>query len=83
LALIQSLGPSGASENAFQERMAKNIKEYTTGKLDLNGFRASLSEFKIPVDATLDKLIRKHESGDHQTYNEFGKVIFRQLNGYV
>jgi hypothetical protein len=61
--------------------MAKNIKEYTTGKIGLNDFRANLSEHNIPVDATLDKLIRKHESGDFQTYNEFGKVIFRQLNG--
>jgi hypothetical protein len=61
--------------------MAKNIKEYTAGKMDLNNFRATLSEHNVPVDANLDKLIRKHESGDHQTYNEFGKLIFRQLNG--
>jgi hypothetical protein len=29
----------------------------------------------------LDKLIRKHESGDFVSFNEFGKHIFRQLNG--
>ena len=40
-------------------------------------------EYNVPVDATIDKLIRKHEAGDFQTYNEFGKIIFRQLNGYV
>lgn len=61
--------------------MAKEIKDYTTGKTTLNNFRAVLADNNIPVDATLDKLIRKHESGDHQTYNEFGKLIFRQLNG--
>mmetsp|Transcript_42319 Transcript_42319/g.40548 ORF Transcript_42319/g.40548 Transcript_42319/m.40548 type:complete len:101 (-) Transcript_42319:115-417(-) len=29
----------------------------------------------------MDKLIRRHEAGDFVTYNEFGKAIFRQLNG--
>jgi hypothetical protein len=33
------------------------------------------------VDPTLDKLIRKHEAGDSVTYKEFGKHIFRELNG--
>lgn len=33
--------------------------------------------YKIEVDANLDKLIRRHESGDFITYNEFGKHIFR------
>ena len=35
----------------------------------------------MTVDPNLDKLIRKHESGDFVTFNEFGKHIFRQLNG--
>lgn len=61
--------------------MAKNIKDYTTGKMNINNFRAALMEHNVPIDATMDKLIRKHESGDHQTYNEFGKLIFKQLNG--
>jgi len=26
-------------------------------------------------------MIRKHEAGDFVTYNEFGKKIFRSLNG--
>lgn len=34
-------------------------------------------EFNVPVDTQVDKLIRKHESGDFITYNEFGKHIFR------
>jgi len=38
-------------------------------------------EYNVPIDANIDKLIRKHESGDFQSYNEFGKHIFRQLNG--
>jgi hypothetical protein len=49
--------------------------------MNLNNFRAVLSEYNVPIDPVMDKLIRKHESGDHQTYNEFGKLIFRQLNG--
>jgi hypothetical protein len=35
----------------------------------------------LQIDANLDKLIRKHESGDFVSFNEFGKHIFRQLNG--
>lgn len=29
----------------------------------------------------MDKLIRRHEAGDFISFNEFGKNIFRQLNG--
>ena len=35
----------------------------------------------MSVDANLDKLIRKHEAGDFISFKEFGKHIFRQLNG--
>lgn len=35
----------------------------------------------MSVDANLDKLIRRHESGDFISFNELGKHIFRQLNG--
>lgn len=45
--------------------MAGVIKDYTQGKTNINNFRASLMEYNVPIDATLDKLIRKHESGDH------------------
>jgi len=57
--------------------MAETITAYTKGSINVNEFRSKLHEFNVPVDTTLDKLIRKHESGDHQTYNEFGKNIFR------
>jgi hypothetical protein len=45
--------------------------------LNVNNFRAKLMEYNVPIDANLDKMIRKHEAGDFQTYNEFGKHIFR------
>jgi len=44
--------------------MAKTIQDYTKGSINLNGFRSKLSEYNVPVDVNLDKLIRKHESGD-------------------
>jgi hypothetical protein len=47
----------------------------------VNNFREKLSEYKVPIDANMDKLIRKHEAGDSVSYKEFGKNIFRQLNG--
>lgn len=61
--------------------MAKNIQDYTSGSININKFRDQLREYNVKVDANLDKLIRKHESGDFVTYNEFGKHIFRSLNG--
>lgn len=61
--------------------MANTIKDYTKGSINQNAFRASLGELNVPIDANIDKLIRKHESGDFQTYNQFGKEIFRKLNG--
>jgi len=57
--------------------MTAVISDYTKGKINVNKFREQLNEYKIPVDATMDKLIRKHEAGDFVTYNEFGKQIFR------
>ena len=38
-------------------------------------------EYNVPLDNKIDGMIRKHEAGDFQSYNEFGKLIFRQLNG--
>jgi hypothetical protein len=61
--------------------MAKTITDYSKGSINVNNFRATLNEYIVPNDAIIDKLIKKHESGDFQTYNEFGKHIFRQLNG--
>jgi hypothetical protein len=49
--------------------------------MNVNEFRSKLAELNVPVDNNIDKLIRKHESGDHQTYNSFGKEIYRKLNG--
>ena len=57
--------------------MAKTIQDYTKGAINVNNFRAKLMEYNVPIDANLDKMIRKHEAGDFQTYNEFGKHIFR------
>ena len=62
--------------------MAKAIQAYTKGNMDSNTFRSQLSTYNVPIDATMDKLIRRHEGGDFISYNEFGTNIFRQLNGY-
>jgi hypothetical protein len=61
--------------------MAKTITDYTKGGINVNDFRAKLREYNVPIDANMDKLIRKHEAGDFVSYNEFGKHIYRQLNG--
>ena len=81
--LNHSVGDGGESRNAFQEKVAKVITDYTKGSINVNAFKSELQAQNVPIDANMDKLIRKHESGDFQTYNEFGKHIFRQLNGYV
>jgi len=63
--------------------MAKTITDYTKGSINVNKFKTALMEHNVPVDATMDKLIRRHEAGDFVTYNEFGKEVFRKLNGYI
>ena len=57
------------------------ISDYTQGNINANALRAGLMEYNVPIDAKLDTMIRRHEAGDFQTYNEFGKQIFRSLNG--
>lgn len=53
--------------------MAKTISDYTKGNINVSKFREQLNEYKVPIDANMDKLIRKHESGDFVSYNQFGK----------
>ena len=74
-------GPIGQSANRYQEEISKVINGYTQGQLGKNDFRAHLMNYNVNIDADLDKVIRKHESGDFQSFNEFGKRIFRQVNG--
>lgn len=76
-----AVGDLKKSNNAYQEQMAKVISDYTKGKINTNDFRNNLSQYNVPYDATMDKLVRRHEAGDFISYNEFGKHIFRQLNG--
>lgn len=76
-----AVGDIKKSNNAYQEEMAKVISEYTQGKMNSNDFRGQLQQYKVPCDANIDKLIRRHEAGDFISYNEFGKNIYRQLNG--
>jgi hypothetical protein len=57
--------------------MAAVIQDYVKGKISINSFRSSLAEYNVTVDATLDKLLRRHEAGDFVTYNELGTHIFR------
>jgi hypothetical protein len=61
--------------------MSQTIIDYTKGSIGNSDFRSKLQEYNVPVDATIDKLIRKHESGDFISFNEFGKHVFRKLNG--
>lgn len=63
--------------------MAKAITDYTKGDMNLNDFKGKLTEYNVKVDTKLDQMIRKHEVGDFVSYNEFGKHIFRNLNGYI
>jgi hypothetical protein len=74
-------GPSGQSINAFQEDLTRTLQAVTSGNVSTQQLRQQLREYNVSVDAQLDKLLRKHESGDFVTYNELGKHIFRQLNG--
>jgi hypothetical protein len=47
----------------------------------VNNFREQLYEHNVKLDTKLDAMIRKNEAGDSITYKDFGKHIFRNLNG--
>ena len=52
-------GPTGNSVNVFQEQMSAKIKDYQQGKINVNQFRAELREKNVPIDAEMDRLIRR------------------------
>ena len=74
-------GPAGSSHNAFQEDVGKTLQNYTSGNVNGKHLRQKLAEYNVTIDPQIDKLIRKHESGDFVNYNEIGKLVYRQLNG--
>jgi hypothetical protein len=39
--------------------------------------RQKLREYNVTIEPQIDKLIRKHESGDFVSYNEIGKLVYR------
>ena len=67
--------------NHFQPEISKAISDYTTGKTNVDAFRAKLADTEVPIDDRLNTLIRKHEAGDSVSYNTFGTHIYRQMNG--
>ena len=75
------VGPSGTSQNAFQEDIGKTLQNYSSGTVNGQQLRQKLREYNVTIEPQIDKLIRKHESGDFVSYNEIGKLVYRQLNG--
>ena len=57
------IGDSGESVNAFQERVAKTLSDYTKGNMNANDFRNNLREYNA-LDPKVDNMIRRHEAGD-------------------
>lgn len=74
------MGPAGQSINDKQETISKTLQAYTSGQTNSNTLRSQLRDFKVDIDPQLDKLIRKHESGDFVSYVDLGKQVYRQLN---
>ena len=61
--------------------MAGKIKDYQQGKINVNQFRNELREKNITIDAEMDRLIRRQEAGDFVSQSDFGKKIYREMNG--
>lgn len=61
--------------------MAKVIKDYQSGKVNVNQFKSELRDKNIQMDAELDRLVRRQEAGDFVSQSDFGKKIYRNLNG--
>jgi len=67
-------------ENTIKAQLSDAIKDYTAGRSNLGQFRLALAG-KVPVDGQLERVLRKHEAGDSQSYSTFGKLIFRHVDG--
>lgn len=70
-------GAEGSTMNAFQEEVGQALRNLTSGSLNTNALRQQLKAYNVPIDAHLDKLLRRHDAGDFVTYNEIGKHVFR------
>lgn len=70
-------GPSGTSQNAFQEDIGKTLQNYISGTVNGHQLRQKLREYNVTIEPQIDKLIRNHESGDFVSYNEIGKHVYR------
>ena len=60
--------------------LSNAIRDYTSGKSNLGDFRLALAG-QVPIDGKLERMLRQHEAGDSQSYANFGKIIFRQVDG--
>ena len=61
--------------------MSGVIKDYQSGKTNVNQFRAELMNHNVTLDAEMDRLIRRQEAGDFVSQADFGKKIYREING--
>lgn len=61
--------------------MSKVIKDYQSGKVNVNQFKSELRDKNIQMDAEMDRLVRRQEAGDFVSQSDFGKKIYKNLNG--
>jgi hypothetical protein len=62
-----------------QGKVEQLVRKYTNGGASESDFRKGLKEYGVKTDATFNKLIAKHESGDFITHNQFGKEALRRV----
>lgn len=72
---------SDGTLNPGQDKLTNSVREYISNKISQNEFRGVLRECGCEIDSKMNTLIRRQEAGDNVTFNEIGKIAFRNMNG--
>ena len=61
--------------------MAGHIKAYMNGKTTKDQFSQIIRDNNIPMNEKINTLIRNTEAGNTPSFQEFGKLLLREMNG--
>jgi len=59
------------------DRINYVLSQFIDGNTTSKQFRHQLQQCQVPISDEIERLIRKHESGNSTKYREYAKVIFR------
>jgi len=70
-------GPQSPPVETRAEYIHRVLCAFVDGVTPSVVFRAQLQQCQVPITEEIDRLIRKHESGNSTQYRDYARVIFR------